>query len=126
MVPRSDSRPSEAAYLTACEEIGHGPARGPPRVTVADVGGEELDEASGRVIARLGDDGRDDRPAVACRNAPLGWLHDLCLRAHTRPTDLVSDTPLQHQTQLIMLKVVQLTIHCPDRFDFLYLQMQMY
>ena len=42
--------------LAPCEEIADGPGIGPPRVGVADGGGEEFDEAVARLVAGIGDD----------------------------------------------------------------------
>lgn len=60
---RLDAGQSEATSLAPCQEIADRLGVGPPRVAVADGGGEELDEAAGRVVARLGDDRGQKRTA---------------------------------------------------------------
>ena len=64
-VERLDARQGEPVSLAPCQEIANRLGVGPPRVAVADGGGKELDETPGRVVARLGDDGREDQPAAA-------------------------------------------------------------
>ena len=49
--------------LAPGEEIADGTGVGPAGVGIADGGGEELDEAAGGVVARVGDDGGQDRAA---------------------------------------------------------------
>ena len=69
-------RQGEAACLAPAKKSADGPGVGPPGVGVADGGGEEFDEASGGVVAGVGDDGRDDELAAGgqrCeRSGPVG------------------------------------------------------
>jgi hypothetical protein len=48
-------KPSKAPLLTPAEEIRHRPAIGGASVGIADIGGEELNEADGGVLACCGD-----------------------------------------------------------------------
>jgi len=70
-VHRLDAGQGEAVPGCPREEIRHGFGVGPPRVGIVDSGNEELDEAACRVVARLGDDHRQDRSAAGGRNARL-------------------------------------------------------
>ena len=53
----------EPPLLAPAEELGDGLGVGGPGVGVADVGGEELEEAAGGLVAGVGDEGGDDGPA---------------------------------------------------------------
>lgn len=62
--------------LAPAEELGDGLGVGGPGVGVADVGSEELEESLGRLVAGLGDQGREHGAGRSrCR-------HDLGLRRH--------------------------------------------
>ena len=67
---RLDAGQGEAVPGCPREEMRHGFVVGPPRVGVADSGGEELDEASCRLLTRLGADGVQDRPAAGGCDPP--------------------------------------------------------
>jgi hypothetical protein len=60
---RLDGEQGEGAGLAPGEEVAGGTGVGFPCVPVSDGGGEELDEAFGRPVAGVGDDGGQDEAA---------------------------------------------------------------
>ncbi len=70
------SRKAEPAALAPAEELGDGLGVGGPRVAVADVGGEEFEEAAGGTVAGVGDDRRDGEQFALWAEDDFGggWL----------------------------------------------------